>query len=79
VNIDENYRVKLQIWDTAGQESFRSITRSYYRTAIGALLVYDLTRRQTFDHIKLWLEEAQLHGNPHLQILLVGNKSDLWE
>eukprot|EP00662_Eupelagonemidae_sp_cell21_P055459 gene55459-57495_t len=43
-------RVKMQIWDTAGQESFRSITRSYFRGAVGALLVYDVTRRETFDH-----------------------------
>lgn len=44
--------IKLQIWDTAGQENFRSITRSYYRSAIGALLVYDITRRETFEHLQ---------------------------
>ena len=48
-------RLKLQIWDTAGQESFRSITRSYYRGAAGALLVYDITRRDTFNHLTTWL------------------------
>lgn len=48
--------IKLQIWDTAGQENFRSITRSYYRSAIGALLVYDITRRETFAHVKTWLD-----------------------
>ena len=49
----------VQIWDTAGQESFRSITRSYYRGAAGALLVYDIARRETFNHLTRWLEEAK--------------------
>lgn len=70
-------QVKLQIWDTAGQESFRSITRSYYRGAAGALLVYDITRRDTFLHLSRWLEEAQQHAQPTISILLIGNKSDL--
>lgn len=69
--------IKLQIWDTAGQESFRSITRSYYRGAAGALLVYDITRRETFDHLASWLEDARTHANPNMTIMLVGNKSDL--
>ncbi|KAK4392935.1 Ras-related protein RABB1b [Sesamum angolense] len=69
--------IKLQIWDTAGQESFRSITRSYYRGAAGALLVYDITRRETFNHLASWLEDARQHANPNMTILLVGNKSDL--
>ena len=71
--------IKLQIWDTAGQENFRSITRSYYRSAIGALLVYDITRKDTFLHVKNWLEEVKANGNPHMEILLVGNKNDLEE
>merc|ERR1712154_171315 len=56
--------IKLQIWDTAGQESFRSITRSYYRGAAGALLVYDITRRDTFKHLTRWLEEQDNIVNP---------------
>ena len=76
VNID-NKQIKLQIWDTAGQESFRSITRSYYRGAAGALLVYDITRRETFDHLASWLEDARQHANPNMTIMLIGNKSDL--
>lgn len=70
-------QVKLQIWDTAGQESFRSITRSYYRGAAGALLVYDITRRDSFLHLSRWLEEAKQHAHPSMVILLIGNKSDL--
>uniref|UniRef100_A0A8C5W6M1 RAB2A, member RAS onco family n=1 Tax=Microcebus murinus TaxID=30608 RepID=A0A8C5W6M1_MICMU len=60
-------QIKLQIWDTAGQESFRSITRSYYRGAAGALLVYDITRRDTFNHLTTWLEDARQHSNSNMQ------------
>mmetsp|Transcript_25145 Transcript_25145/g.40327 ORF Transcript_25145/g.40327 Transcript_25145/m.40327 type:complete len:222 (+) Transcript_25145:108-773(+) len=76
VTID-NKQIKLQIWDTAGQESFRSITRSYYRGAAGALLVYDITRRETFNHLASWLEDARQHANPNMTIMLIGNKSDI--
>ncbi|KAH7982010.1 hypothetical protein HPB52_002600 [Rhipicephalus sanguineus] len=70
-------QIKLQIWDTAGQEAFRSITRSYYRGAAGALLVYDITRRDTFNHLTTWLEDARQHSNSNMVIMLIGNKSDL--
>ncbi|CAI0459400.1 unnamed protein product [Linum tenue] len=76
INID-NKQIKLQIWDTAGQESFRSITRSYYRGAAGALLVYDITRRETFNHLASWLEDARQHANSNMTIMLIGNKCDL--
>jgi len=76
VTID-NRQIKLQIWDTAGQESFRSITRSYYRGAAGALLVYDITRRDTFTHLSRWLQEARQNGNENMTIMLIGNKCDL--
>ena len=69
--------IKLQIWDTAGQESFRSITRSYYRGAAGALLVYDISRRESFDHLQRWLLEARSNGSPQMVMILIGNKSDL--
>lgn len=73
----DGQRVKLQVWDTAGQESFRSITRSYYRGAHGALLVYDITRRETFAHLQGWLREVHEHSNKEMVIMLIGNKSDL--
>jgi Ras-related protein Rab-2A len=73
----DNKQIKLQIWDTAGQESFRSITRSYYRGAAGALLVYDITRRETFNHLTSWLDDARQHSNSNMTIMLIGNKTDL--
>eukprot|EP01017_Pseudomicrothorax_dubius_P044843 TRINITY_DN7638_c0_g1_i3.p1 TRINITY_DN7638_c0_g1~~TRINITY_DN7638_c0_g1_i3.p1 ORF type:complete len:213 (-),score=23.43 TRINITY_DN7638_c0_g1_i3:170-808(-) len=69
--------LKLQIWDTAGQESFRSITRSYYRGSIGAVLVYDITRRDSFEHCTRWLEETRTYGNENIVVMLIGNKCDL--
>merc|ERR1712050_352250 len=67
----------LQIWDTAGQEAFRSITRAYYRGATGALLVYDISRRGSFDHLAQWLMDARQNAQPNMVIILIGNKSDL--
>ncbi|XP_019186765.1 PREDICTED: ras-related protein RGP1-like [Ipomoea nil] len=69
--------VKAQIWDTAGQERYRAVTSAYYRGALGAMLVYDITKRQTFDHIARWLEELRGHADKNLVIILVGNKTDL--
>lgn len=68
---------KLQIWDTAGQERFRSVTRSYYRGAAGALLVYDITSRDSFNALANWLRDARTLASPNIVILLVGNKKDL--
>lgn len=69
--------VSFHYRDTAGQESFRSITRAYYRGAAGALLVYDVTRRDTFLHLTKWLEEARQNASSTMTIMLIGNKSDL--
>ena len=70
--------VKLEIWDTAGQETFLSITRSYYRGADGALLVFDISRRETFDNLNRWYDEAtQNSQNPNLRIMVVGMKADV--
>ncbi|CAH1439179.1 unnamed protein product [Lactuca virosa] len=69
--------IKAQIWDTAGQERFRAITNSYYRGALGAMLVYDITRNETFEHVRKWLQELREFGDPDMVVVLVGNKSDL--
>ncbi|MBA0608454.1 hypothetical protein Gohar_018344, partial [Gossypium harknessii] len=73
----EHKSVKAQIWDTAGQERYRAVTSAYYRGAAGAMLVYDVTKRQTFNHIARWLEELRGHADKNIVIMLVGNKSDL--
>eukprot|EP01017_Pseudomicrothorax_dubius_P048048 TRINITY_DN8687_c0_g1_i8.p1 TRINITY_DN8687_c0_g1~~TRINITY_DN8687_c0_g1_i8.p1 ORF type:complete len:189 (-),score=31.99 TRINITY_DN8687_c0_g1_i8:124-690(-) len=69
--------LKLQIWDTAGQEQFRSITRSYYRNSICALLVYDVSDRTSFENITKWIDETNSYANDKVIKLLIGNKCDL--
>lgn len=69
--------VKAQIWDTAGQERYRAITSAYYRGAVGALLVYDITKGQTFDNVQRWLRELRDHADSNIVIMMAGNKSDL--
>ncbi|KAK3223966.1 hypothetical protein Dsin_010991 [Dipteronia sinensis] len=76
VNMDHK-TVKAQIWDTAGQERYRAVTSAYYRGSVGAMLVYDISKRQTFDHVAKWLEELRGHADKNIVIMLVGNKSDL--
>ena len=75
----KNKTIKIQIWDTAGQEAFQAITRTYYKGAIGALLVYDITRKETFDHIRKWYDEVKLNGSKDICCILIGNKKDLEE
>lgn len=69
--------IKAQIWDTAGQERYRAITSAYYRGAVGALLVYDISKSGTFDNVERWLKELKDHAEPNIVIMLVGNKCDL--
>lgn len=70
-------RIKLQLWDTAGTERFRSVSRSYYRGAAGALLVYDISNYNTFSQLPTFLSDAKTLASPHLAVVLVGNKSDV--
>ena len=72
-----NKNIKIQIWDTAGQEAFQAITRTYYKGAVGALLVYDITRRDTFTHVTKWLEEVKSNSSKSICVILIGNKKDL--
>ncbi|CAI0378444.1 unnamed protein product [Linum tenue] len=69
--------VKAQIWDTAGQERYRAITSAYYRGALGALLVYDVTKPTTFENVSRWLKELRDHADANIVIMLIGNKTDL--
>jgi len=69
--------VNVQIWDTAGQEKFRTITKKYYRGASGYILVFDVANRNSFEHISTWLEEINDHGDSNMLKVLVGNKCDL--
>ncbi|KAI8972130.1 small monomeric GTPase [Pilobolus umbonatus] len=73
----DNHVIKLQIWDTSGQERYRAITGAYYRGAVGALLVYDVTRSSSYDNIEHWLKELREHADENIALMLVGNKLDL--
>ena len=72
-------KVKLQLWDTAGHERFRTITTSYYRGAHGIATVFDLTDRETFEHVEKWMEEINKYAKENVMRFLIGNKSDLVE
>ena len=69
--------IKAQIWDTAGQERYRAITSAYYRGAVGALLVYDISKHITYENVERWLKELREHADANIVIMLVGNKCDL--
>ena len=69
--------LKAQCWDTAGQERFRAITSAYYRGAVGAILVFDLSKRATFDNVSRWLSELRENAKEGIVVMLVGNKTDL--
>ena len=75
-NVDK-YKVKTQIWDTAGQERYRAVTNAYYKGAKGAFIVYDITRKETFDSVEKWYYDLKNSGDKNLTIMLIGNKSDL--
>ncbi|CAD8147363.1 unnamed protein product (macronuclear) [Paramecium tetraurelia] len=73
----ENKNIKLQIWDTAGQDRFRTITCSYYRGAHGIIIVYDITDRESFDSVKMWMSEIDKYAQEDVIRMLVGNKCDM--
>lgn len=75
----EDKIVKLQLWDTAGSEAFRAITKTYYKGAHGALLVYDITKKESFENVKRWLAETKENASKSINIILIGNKKDLEE
>ena len=71
--------IKLQIWDTCGQEIYRSLISSFYRNASLAMMVYSIDSKESFIHIETWLKEVKLQSNPDIKIFLIGNKADLEE
>ncbi|OMJ65516.1 hypothetical protein SteCoe_38074 [Stentor coeruleus] len=69
--------IRAQIWDTAGQERYRAITSAYYRGAVGALLVYDISKSTSFENVDKWLKELKDHADSQTVVMLTGNKADL--
>ena len=70
-------QIKFQIWDTAGQEKYHSLAPMYYRGAAAAIIVYDITRPNTFKTLKNWVEELRNQGPKDIAIAVAGNKADL--
>ncbi len=77
VILEEDKSIRLQIWDTAGQDRFRSITKNLYKGAAGIMLIYDITNRNTFDNVKKWVNSIKEEVTSKVVIILVGNKIDL--
>jgi small GTP-binding protein len=73
----EDLTLRIQLWDTAGQEAYRSITHTYYRDSHCAFVVYDITQAQTFDEVESWIADVKKHCPPNCVIVLIGNKLDL--
>ena len=73
----EGRTIKMMIWDTAGQERFYTIAKAYFRSALGVVLVFDITDRKSFDLLPRWLRDARMEADPHCSVILVGNKTDL--
>jgi len=78
IKIDDNKKIfRIQVWDTAGQETFRSITRAYYKNSVCAFLVYDITNKESFKNISSWYEECKAQSPKTVLLILIGNKVDL--
>ena len=76
VQLDDSRMVKIQIWDTAGQDRFRSITKNYYKGAHGIVLIYDITEKKSFANVKNWMDQIKEEVSDRVTIILVGNKID---
>ena len=85
INLDFSYKnlkigdkiYRVQLWDTVGQEEFQSISRGYYKSGVCALVVYDITNRESFNNVSTWVEECKNNGLSTISLVLVGNKIDL--
>ena len=73
----EGHTIKVQIWDTAGQERYKAITSAYYKGAKGAFIVYDITRKNSFESVEKWVSDVTAVADKKITIVLIGNKSDL--
>jgi len=73
----DNFQLKVQIWDTAGMERYRSITSAYYKGAKGVIIVYDICREKSFENVDKWIEDFKSKADEDAVILLIGNKNDL--
>jgi small GTP-binding protein len=73
----DNEKYRIQIWDTAGQENFKSLTRAYYKNSVCAIIVYDITNKQSFNNINTWIDDCKNQSPKTIFFVLVGNKSDL--
>ena len=76
VQLDDGKMVKIQIWDTAGQDRFRSITKNYYKGADGIILIYDITNKKSFENVRNWINQIKEEVSEKVSIILVGNKID---
>ena len=72
-------QIKLQIWDTAGQEKYKNVTPLYYRNAVAAVCVFDITSQRTLENAESWINDLQNFAPPHIMIVLAGNKCDLYQ
>ena len=79
MTLENGKNIKLQIWDTAGQDRFRAITKNYYKGANGIILIYDVTNLQTYENVKNWINQIREEANPNVVIYLAGNKVDVNE
>ncbi len=80
--LSKSYRIndqvfKIEMWDTAGQERYKSITAAYYKGAKGALIVYDITQKTTFENISKWMTEIKEKSSKDMKVMIIGNKTDL--
>ena len=73
----DNHTIRVQIWDTAGQERYKAITSAYYKGAKGAFVVYDITRKNSFDSIDKWISDLKAGADAKITLMLIGNKNDL--
>ena len=77
MNLKSGKNLKLQIWDTAGQDRFRAITKNYYKGANGIILIYDVTSSKTYDNVKSWVSQIREEASPNVVVYLCGNKIDM--